>query len=230
MEKPARLGAIQRSSIREDVVEELRAALISGRMKPGEVYSAPELAEQFGVSATPVREAMLELVREDMVEVVRNKGFRVRELSETELDELVEMRLLLEVPTMGRVATAYTAAMDPTLDHLAELARKIEQAAVDRDLVEYIRLDTELHTGFLALAGNAALVRTVRDLRGRSRLYGLSRLAETGQLVTTVREHTLMIESARARDAREIERLTTLHIGRVRTVWASADGVQGATS
>lgn len=213
---------IRRSNARDDVADALRAALISGEMLPGEVYSAPALAENFGVSATPVREAVLELVREGMVEVVRNKGFRVRQLSDAELDELVEVRLLLEVPTMGRVAAAYDASMDAELTHLRALATRIEHAAEGRDLVAYVRLDTDFHAQFLALHGNESLVRTVRELRGRSRLYGLGHLAETGQLVHTVREHTDLIDHAVQRDVTSIERVITRHIGRVRTVWASS--------
>ncbi len=225
MRSDSPVSAIRRSSAREDVVEALRAALISGEMKPGEVYSAPALAESFGVSATPVREAMLELVREDMVEVVRNKGFRVRRLTDAELDELVEMRLMLEVPTMGRVAAAYEESMDPQLKLLRRLARQIEQAAIDGDLVEYVRLDTDFHVGFLSLHGNASLVRTVRELRGRSRLYGLGHLAETGQLVETVREHTELIDHALGRDVAAIEAVTARHIGRVRSEWASGESL-----
>lgn len=215
------LGAIRRSSAREEVLEALRAALISGSMKPGEVTSAPALAEMFGVSATPVREAMLELVREDMIEVVRNKGFRVRQLSDAELDELVEMRLLLEVPTMGRVAAARDESMSPELRRLRDLATQIEHAAVAGDLVEYVRLDNDFHTGFLALHGNSSLVRSVRELRGRSRLYGLEELAQSGHLVATIQEHQDLVDRALERDVAGIEELTTRHIGRVRTVWAT---------
>ena len=77
----------KRSSLRDEVHEALRAALITGRMKPGVLYSAPALAEMLGVSATPVREAMLDLVKEELVVAVRNKGFRVTEVSDRELDE-----------------------------------------------------------------------------------------------------------------------------------------------
>jgi DNA-binding GntR family transcriptional regulator len=217
------VSAIRRISAREDIVEALRAALISGEMKPGKVYSAPALAESFGVSATPVREAMLELVREDMVEVARNKGFRVRTLTDDELDGLVEMRLLLEVPTMGRIAAAYEASMDPALDRLRTLAKEIEQAAEASRLVDYIRLDTEFHVDFLSLHGNTTLARTVRELRGRSRMYGLSRLAESGQLVDTVREHSEMIEHVKQRQVAAVEQVITRHIGRVRTDWASGE-------
>lgn len=218
------VSAIRRISVREDIVEALRAALISGEMKAGEVYSAPQLAESFGVSATPVREAMLELVRENMIEVARNKGFRVRKLTDEELDGLVEMRLLLEVPIMGRIAAAYDSSMDESLDRLAGLAEQIEQAAVAGELVEYIRIDTEFHVSFLALHGNAALCGTVRDLRGRSRMYGLSRLAESGQLVETVREHAQMIAHVRAREVEAVQGVITRHIGRVRSEWAESDG------
>ncbi|WP_248579873.1 GntR family transcriptional regulator [Nocardioides sp. InS609-2] len=217
------VGVIRRSSVREDIVEALRAALISGSMRPGEVYSAPALASDFGVSATPVREAMLELVREDMVEVLPNKGFRVRRPTDAELDELVEMRLLLEVPIMGRVAAAYVEQQRPRLEELRRLAVQIEGAAAEGNLVEYIQLDTEFHTGFLALHGNASLVQTVRGLRGRSRLYGLETLSRSGRLVETVREHAELIDRAIDSDVAGIEELTTRHIGRVRTIWASGE-------
>src|SRR5882757_240731 len=89
-------------SRRRQVTENLRAAIISGQMEPGVVYSAPILAEEFGVSPTPVREAMLDLAKDGLIEVARNKGFRVIEPSQHELDEMMELRLLLEVPTVGK--------------------------------------------------------------------------------------------------------------------------------
>ncbi|MGN6600433.1 MAG: GntR family transcriptional regulator, partial [Actinomycetes bacterium] len=90
-----------RQSLRERAADALRAALVAGEMRPGVTYSAPSLAAQFGVSATPVREAMLGLAKEGLVEAVRNKGFRVTELSDRDLDEITELRSLVEVPTVG---------------------------------------------------------------------------------------------------------------------------------
>src|SRR5688572_32330171 len=74
-----------RRNLRQEIANALRAALVSGEMRPGVLYSAPTLAEKFGVSATPVREAMLDLASEGLVEAVRNKGFRVTELTEQDL-------------------------------------------------------------------------------------------------------------------------------------------------
>jgi DNA-binding GntR family transcriptional regulator len=121
-----------RVSLREQVADALRAAMISGQLRPGVVYSAPALAATFGVSATPVREAMLDLAKEGMVEAVRNKGFRVTELSEKDLDELTDLRLLLEVPTTARLAGRLDAT---ALARLRELAGAIETGAAAGDLI-----------------------------------------------------------------------------------------------
>jgi DNA-binding GntR family transcriptional regulator len=220
--QPITSEAITRvDSIRNQVSAALRAALISGRLRPGVVYSAPSLGEMLGVSATPVREAMLDLVREGLVEVLRNKGFRVTELSDRQLDQFAHVRMLLEVPTMGDVAAA---AGDPRiaegLEVLRARAEEITQVARGDDMVRFIQLDTDFHTDFLALAGNTELVAIVRDLRNRSRLYGLEAVARAGLLDQTVAEHSQMIDLAIARDRTGLEALVAQHIGHVRTIWA----------
>src|ERR1044071_1524224 len=104
IDEPA-IGSIGvRSSLRDEVVRILQAAIVTGDLRPGITYSAPQLAQQLGVSATPVREAMLQLVNDGLITTVRNKGFRVVELSDKELDEITELRRLIEVPTVGAIA------------------------------------------------------------------------------------------------------------------------------
>lgn len=220
--QPLALRAIPRTeNLREQVSDELRAALISGQLRPGVVYSAPTLGEMLGVSATPVREAMLDLVREGLVEVLRNKGFRVTELSDRQLDQFARVRLLLEVPTMGDVAAA---AGDPqiadALEGLRDSSDELARAARDEDMIRFIELDTDFHAGMLALAGNAELVKIVRDLRNRSRLYGLEAVARAGRLDQSVAEHGRMIDLALAGDRPGLEALVAQHIGHVRTLWA----------
>ncbi len=65
------------ANLRGQAVEMLRASIVAGELEPGEIYSAPALAERLGVSATPVREAMLDLAKDGLVEPVRNRGFRI---------------------------------------------------------------------------------------------------------------------------------------------------------
>nr|WP_238345367.1 GntR family transcriptional regulator [Actinopolymorpha cephalotaxi] len=204
-------------SLRDEVSDALRAALVSGQMRPGVVYSAPALAARFGVSATPVREAMLDLARTGLVEVVRNKGFRVTEVSDAELDDITELRGLIEVPTVTRLAGEVPAQ---AYAELRPLAQAIVDAARAGDLIGYVEADRRFHLDLLRLAGNAALVDTVAELRERTRLFGLGRLAERGVLETSAREHLALLDLLEAGDAEAVRKLMRRHLGHVRGTWA----------
>lgn len=125
----------RKPSYRERVADALRAALIAGELRPGEVYSAPGLATRFGVSATPVREAMLDLVKEGLVDTVPNKGFQVTAVSEKQLDEYTHIRSLIEIPTTADLAIT----ADPVdLEALRPLAQEIVTSAASGDLIAYV--------------------------------------------------------------------------------------------
>ena len=206
-----------RLSLRERVAVSLRGALVSGRMVPGVTYSVPALAEQFGVSATPVREAMLDLVNEGIVAPVPNKGYRVVELSAAELDQISELRRLLEVPTVGDLAGALSPA---AVKHLRALARRVRESALDADVVAYIEADRELHLALLGESGNPRLVDLVGRLRDQSRLYGLEQLAAEGVLVQSADEHLTLIEALESGDRRAAEKVMAHHLDHVRGIWA----------
>jgi len=207
----------ERRNYRDQVAHALRAALVAGQLRPGELYSAPALAARFGVSATPVREAMLDLVREGLVETVSNKGFRVTAVTDRQLDEYTSVRALIEIPTVaGLAATARPA----DLTALRPDAEQIVAAAASGDLIGYIEADRRFHLGLLALAGNRHLVEVVGDLRKRSRLYGLTALAERGLLQASAEEHLELLDALLARDEDGTRAVLTRHLGHVRGLWA----------
>ncbi|MGW6568955.1 GntR family transcriptional regulator [Streptomyces sp. NPDC054975] len=211
------LGAT-RERLRDQVAHALRAALISGELRPGQVYSAPTLAEDFGISATPVREAMLDLAREGLVEPVRNKGFRVTEVSEKDLDQYSEIRALIEVPMVGRITRSATRE---ELEALRPVAEEIVRSAREHDLIGYLEADRRFHLSLLALCGNERLVETVGDLRKRSRLYGLTALDESGDLIPSAEEHLELLDLMLAGDAKGAEKCMTRHLSHVRSLWAA---------
>lgn len=216
----AQLEAIStRPSLRDEVLRTLQAAVISGEMRPGITYSAPQLAQQLGVSATPVREAMLDLVKEGLILTVRNKGFRVIELSEQELDELTELRLLIEVPAVRRIAEQGVEA--EVMRELRRLAQSIVAAGGRREYVVYNKLDLEFHSLLLSQTGNRSLVALVTSLRIRSRIYGVRELAERDELLPTLREHLELLDLIEAGDADGAADLMARHIDHVRHEWAS---------
>jgi DNA-binding GntR family transcriptional regulator len=212
-----RLGG--RPNLRQQIGAVLRASVIAGRMRSGVVYSAPALARRFGVSATPVREAMLDLVAEGLVEPVRNKGFRVTELSDTLLDEITATRLLLEVPTTASLAASPDDRIRGEIDRLYPTARRLVRLAEKRDVVGFVDLDRTFHLSLLALAGNETLVGIVGNLRARSRLTGLADL-DLGELVSSANEHVELLDLLVAGDPAAVNDLMTRHINHVRGIWA----------
>ena len=207
-------------SLRARIAASLRGSLVSGQMTPGETYSVPALALRFGVSATPVREAMLDLVNDGLLLPVRNKGFRVVELSEQDLDEITEMRVLLEAPTVGALA----GQVDPgDIDRLRAIAEAVQRHAEAGELVDYVEVDRALHLGLLELSGNRRLVDTVEQLRARSRLSGLETLVAEGNLAESAREHLAILVAIEAGDGAEAERLTAAHVRHARGIWAGRE-------
>ncbi|MFE9684439.1 GntR family transcriptional regulator [Streptomyces sp. NPDC006285] len=213
----SKLGG-RKASYRERVADALRAALVAGELRPGEVHSAPGLAARFGVSATPVREALLDLAKEGLVDTVPNKGFRVTAVSEKQLDEYTHIRSLIEIPTTVDLATSADPA---ALETLRPVAQEIVTAAAAGDLIAYVEADVRFHLGLLALAGNAHLVEVVGDLRKRSRLYGLHALVEAGRLQASAEEHLEILDALAARDEEAVRAVMTRHLGHVRGLWAA---------
>ncbi|MEU3661056.1 GntR family transcriptional regulator [Streptomyces sp. NPDC032940] len=201
---------VRRSSVRGQVLDALRTALVAGELRPGEVYSAPVLGERFGVSATPVREAMQQLALEGAVEVVPNRGFRVVERDVRELAELAEVRALLEVPVLLRLARTVPAERWARLRPVAEATVR---AASSGCPVTYAEADRAFHREVLTLAGNDQLVRIAGDLHRRAQWPPAGAPATRGRadLIADAHEHTALLDALIAGDQDTVRALVTEH-------------------
>ncbi|MGP4000454.1 GntR family transcriptional regulator [Streptomyces sp. 8N706] len=199
----------QRHSVRGQVLDALRGALVSGELVPGEVYSAPALAERFGVSATPVREAMQQLVAEGAVETVPNRGFRVARRSARDLAELAEVRALLEVPVM--LALARTTPPE-IWEGLRPLAAETVAAAARGDRVGYAESDRAFHHALLSLTGNRQLALVGDELHRRAQgPVGDGSIVRTADLPADAAEHTALLDALAAQDLAVVEQLVREH-------------------
>ncbi|WND34221.1 GntR family transcriptional regulator [Streptomyces sp. BB1-1-1] len=212
---PRPRALVQRSSVRGQVLDALRTALVSGELRPGEVYSAPALGERFGVSATPVREAMQQLALEGAVEVVPNRGFRVVERGDRELAELAEVRALIEVPVLLRLARTVPAERWAELRPLAEATVR---AASSGCPATYAEADRAFHRAVLALAGNDQLVRIAGDLHRRAQWPPAGAPAVRGRadLIADAHEHTALLDALIAGDPDLVRTLVGEHFGEAR--------------
>ncbi|MBC2906621.1 FCD domain-containing protein [Streptomyces cupreus] len=207
---PRPRAAVQRSSVRGQILDALRTALVTGELAPGEVYSAPVLGERFGVSATPVREAMQQLALEGAVEVVPNRGFRVVERGARELAELAEVRALIEVPVMLRLVRTVPPERWAALRPLAEATVR---AASSGCRATYAESDRAFHAAVLSLSGNEQLVHIAEDLHRRSQwpLVGAQPGRGRADLIADAAEHTALLDALIARDLEVVRALVGEH-------------------
>jgi DNA-binding GntR family transcriptional regulator len=211
------LEPLRSISLREQAREAIRASIITGVMEAGRVYSVPPLAEQLGVSLTPVREAMLDLVNERLLEPVRNKGFRVPVLSDQDLQDIFEIRTLLEASSVRRISGPMLAAKRA---EFAELVHQIEDRAASGDLTGFLTADRQFHLGLLSMLGNQRLIELVGSLRDQTRLYGLADLVKSDRLMESAREHADILESLAEGNGAQAEALTRRHLEHTRGIWA----------
>ena len=211
------LRSIRRTNLREEAVAALRAAILGGELAPGSIHSAVSLADRLGVSPTPVREAMLELVKSGLVEVLPNRGFRVTVVDDQDLDEICALRLMLEVPA---IALVIERASDASLGELQAPLAALEEAAANCDVRAFLVADRAFHLGLLSLAGNRRLVRIVGELRDLTRIVGLQSLAAAEALEATAGEHRPILEAMQARDVAAAQRFMTIHLEHTRGAWA----------
>jgi DNA-binding GntR family transcriptional regulator len=197
-------------SFRQTVEDAVSAAIVSGELAPGTMLTAPTLAARFDVSATPVREALLNLEKRGFVEIARNKGFRVTE-------EIVQIRQSLEVPPMRQLAGALPEA---ALAALRTEADAIVAGAAAADLRAYLAADTAFHLHLISLTGNDRLVALVGDLRQQTRLVGLANLLGTPELARSSAEHHTLLDLLAAGDAAAAAELMHRHIGHVTGWWS----------
>lgn len=211
------MRVLEVQSLREQIERTLSSRIVAGEFAPGTVLTVPTLATEFGVSATPVREAMLNLARRGFLSPIRNRGFRVTEVSEEELRELGEVRMMLEAPPMRRIAGTLSGEVVAELEALAE---RIVSAGREGRFEDYLEADTAFHLALLERAGNRHLVQLVRELRQQTRLVGLVNLSESDALVASSLEHAELVRLLVAGDGEGAEALMRRHIGHVAGLWS----------
>jgi DNA-binding GntR family transcriptional regulator len=211
------LAQLRPENLRQQARAAIQAQISTGGIEPGQIYPVAYFASQLGVSATPVREALFDLVHEGLVELVKNRGFRVVELSDQDLDEIFELRLLLELPAIRQVAGRLTT------DDVAECALYVQatkKSAAAGDLVGFLAADREFHLRMLTPLENRRLVEQIARLRDQARLPGLQSLAEAGTLIAAADEHERILAAVEKGNADLAEERLRSHLQHTRGIWA----------
>jgi DNA-binding GntR family transcriptional regulator len=156
---------LDRQTTHEHVREWLRQAILSGRLPSGARLVQADIARELGVSITPVREALRDLANEQMIRLDAHRGGIVHELTDRELDEILDLRLLLEVEAMRRAAAQITPAQ---LDQARALHDEMQSA--DRT-ADWVMLNRRFHVTLYEAADRPRLLGIVRNLLDASVMY-----------------------------------------------------------
>ena len=200
------------AAVSQRIADSLRADILAGQRAPGERIRQEIIAEEFGVSRLPVREALRIVESEGLVTLVANTGAWVSSMNLLECTETYLIRERLDPLLLSLAVPKYT---DEFLAELSELAQRIEQA---KDVEEYLRLDRQFHLLSYAPAATASLGAMVERLWNTTQHYrrAYTRLIGWEGLETTHLEHRLLMEAFRLGDAEEAERLMHGHIRKTR--------------
>ncbi|WP_326834714.1 GntR family transcriptional regulator [Amycolatopsis rhabdoformis] len=179
------------------VLKALSRAIREGRLEPGSLHSAASLAEQLGVSRTPVREALLQLARDGAVRLERNRGARILQTSMQDLRDIFQIRTWLEVPATRIAAETRT---DADLARLAESLTVLQEGELTTQDIR--RQDHNFHVTLMEIAGNTRLSQYVDTLRSSVLIHDAMNVEQQQRLHSqVVDEHRPILEAIRDRDA-----------------------------
>ncbi|HEY8495691.1 MAG TPA: GntR family transcriptional regulator [Limnochordales bacterium] len=195
--------------LRELVFEAIREAIISGHLKPGERLMEIQLAEELGVSRTPVREAIRKLEQEGFVVMVPRKGAYVADISMKDIAEVFEIRGALE----GLAAElAAERATEEELERLERLLVAIGECIERQDVDGMIEKDTEFHDLLFSASHNERLVQILSLLREQIQRFRSRTLARVERMKVALEEHKAIVEALGRRDSELARSLAEAHI------------------
>ncbi|HJU46753.1 MAG TPA: GntR family transcriptional regulator [Gaiellaceae bacterium] len=195
--------------------EQIREAIVDGRLQPGERLKEEQLARELGISRTPVREALVMLQTEGLVDATPNRGSTVRTYSREELEEMYELRALLEGHAAGRAAERITAAQLETLRASCDRFRRLVGGSDVRALVAE---NSVFHQAILEAAGSERLATMLREVVVLPLVYRSYVWYSPEQAAASCDYHHRLVETFAAGDARAAADTMHRHVMEARDV------------
>ena len=199
----------------EEVAEQLRQRIFRRELEPGSWIDELKIAEEFGISRTPLREALKVLAAEGLVTMKVRRGAYVTEMSEKDLRDVYHLLSLLESDAAGVVAEHAT---DAQLKTLQDLHAELEAAVADRE--KFLAINERFHMHLLEMADNRWRSQMVADLRKVMKLNRHNSLFKQGRIEDSLGEHRAILAAMVARDAKATAKAMQAHF---------AQGLEAAT-
>jgi len=186
--------------------EEIKCQIIDNKLSTGELITVRHLSDQLGMSRTPIREALVRLENEELIELIPKHGLRVLPLSANDMCEIYWILMGLELIAIELIGEQKLLNKDFKI--LSSLAKKMVQALDQDDLDKWSQADEEFHKQIVLLSGNRRLVNTVNSFRDQTHRARIITLRLRPKPVDSSEEHLALVEALKNG---EIKRAKTIH-------------------
>jgi DNA-binding GntR family transcriptional regulator len=193
----------------EEVADLIRDKIFTHELAPGSWIDEKQLTDQFGISRTPLREAIKVLASEGLITMKIRRGAYVTEVDIQEIPQIFHVIALLEGNACKTVALN---ASDIELESLDALHLKLEKAAADRDINRFFELNQDFHDKIQEISGNRWMRKVITDLRQVLKLQRRNSLTKLGRLEQSLQEHRLILSAIIARKGDLAEELMINHL------------------
>jgi DNA-binding GntR family transcriptional regulator len=197
-------------SLKGDAYSQIREAILSGSLAPGSLSSAPALAEALGMSRSPVREALVDLAKDGLVVFERNRGVRIVKQDRHDVEEVFELRLLLEVHATRLAVMTRGGGSNDFVNRLRVQINAMESHLDDEP--SFMVHDRAFHEIILDGSGNHRLTAFVLELRDQVRSFGLSTVGRSRSLAEVLAEHEEILRAVETGDADDAAARMDAHV------------------
>jgi DNA-binding GntR family transcriptional regulator len=210
---------IFRRSLHHEVVEQLRELILAGELEPCSRVNEIALCDRFGISRTPLREAIKLLAAEGLLELLPNRGARVTSLSEVEIEEILQVVAALEAVGAELACQRIT---EPELAAIERATVDMVEAWKAKDYARYFTRNREIHDAIMHAARNSALQAVYRSLSGRVQRTRFSANKTEEQWNRAIDDHNFMVVLLRRRDGALLAQLMREHIKSIKVILSAA--------
>ena len=193
----------------EEVADQLRSRIFAHELTPGTWIDEQSLAKEFGISRTPLREAIKVLAAEGLITMKLRRGAYVTEVNRGDLEQIFTILSLLE----GEAAKeAAVKANERDLNELDDMHLRLEKAAADRNLEQFFEINVRFHERIIAIAANPWMSSVIDDLRKVLKLQRKDSLSRSGRLQQSLSEHREILKALLKRDPIAAEHAMRTHL------------------
>ena len=195
--------------LRDVVFNTLRQAILKGELKPGERLMEIALAERLGVSRTPIREAMRKLEQEGLVVMIPRRGAQVANITEKDLNDVLEVRIALENVAIEKACARMT---EEEMRRLWLAAKEFEHTIAEGNLVKLAEADVAFHEVIYQASDNKRLIQVLNNMREQIYRYRVEYLKDVESRKTLVEEHYAVYRALKARNQQQAVKDICIHI------------------